>query len=83
MDVYKFGELEDNTKQDNPLFTQQAALPLHYTCHVGTTWRMSCSMRDGHRAQGVGNQLLLFDFVTDKVTIYTTRERKASRTRAH
>jgi hypothetical protein len=28
-------------------------------------------------------EILLFDFVTDKVIIYTARERKTSRTRAH
>ena len=26
------------------------ALSLHDTCHVGTTWSMSCSMRNGHGA---------------------------------
>jgi hypothetical protein len=28
----------------------RTALSLHDTCHVGTTWRMSWSMRDGHGA---------------------------------
>jgi hypothetical protein len=27
-----------------------AALSLHDTCHVGTTWSMSCRMRNGHVA---------------------------------
>lgn len=29
---------------------EHAALSLHDTCHVGTTWSMSCNMRNGHGA---------------------------------
>jgi hypothetical protein len=28
----------------------RSALSLHDTCHVGTTWSMSCRMRNGHVA---------------------------------